>query len=152
MVPGAGPIAELRIGSGSRRVFHAFPQRNGILHRFCTTAGQFSVALPGGFKQSTGSAMREMSLKCCHDWLNGCGFREFSRANCRRRIRRHVVALLRNPGLRPVRRPTHRKDCAVGGSISAILSGGVAPKIQLCRVRGETSVAERGFRNVQLAV
>ena len=74
-------IREIR-GLNFLRVFLPFPQASPILHSFCTTQHQFSVAIDSAFAQSAHSA----SVRCIQpagDCGRAGGDRRFSRVNRR---------------------------------------------------------------------
>ena len=69
-------------GSDLFPLFLLFPQGSPILHSFCTTQGQFSIAIDSAFPQSADSA----SVRCIEpagDCGRAGGDRRFSRVNRR---------------------------------------------------------------------
>jgi len=79
------------------RVFLPFPQGSSVLHSFCTTEHQFSIAIDSAFTQSVPSA----SVKCIEpagDCSRAGGDRRFSRVNRREGFQECASALSRKLG------------------------------------------------------
>ena len=76
-------------GSDLFPLFLLFPQGSPILHSFCTTQGQFSIAIDSAFPQSADSA----SVRCIEpagDCGRAGGDRRFSRVNRREGFQRRT--------------------------------------------------------------
>ena len=85
-------------GSDLFPLFLLFPQGSPILHSFCTTQGQFSIAIDSAFPQSADSA----SVRCIEpagDCGRAGGDRRFSRVNRREGFQNALRCVAENSGV-----------------------------------------------------